>query len=340
MPPTNHFVYLDLIRYVAAITVAIFHYKLSLSESFLNEFVVATSVEIFFVLSGFVLARQINHIIKNGFKFSDIKIFLIRRWLRTIPPYLIALIIAMLIFGGGGYKNVFLHVFYLQNFISDTPAWPFFPVGWSLSIEEWFYVLFPITLFIFYKFKKVRNLNLFVSLGIIILCLILRLNFGSIENWGSDVRRSVIFRFDAIIYGYIAYCIKDLLSQPKTFLYLFLGLGFFLCNLIFYQSLQTSQLSQNFFFISCGLFFSFLLIVVSRISKFSNKTFTKFVFFLAKLSYPIYLFHIIIIAIIKNLNIEHSWAFYICSLHVFAIIFHYGFESPILKARPGFKQRT
>ncbi|SVC76241.1 uncharacterized protein METZ01_LOCUS329095, partial [marine metagenome] len=103
------------------------------------------------VLSGFVLANQINHIIDRGFKIEDFKVFLIRRWMRTVPPYLLAVICAVIIFGGDTLLNILSHIFFVQNLFSDTPSYNFFSVGWSLSIEEWFYVAFPVILFISYK---------------------------------------------------------------------------------------------------------------------------------------------------------------------------------------------
>jgi peptidoglycan/LPS O-acetylase OafA/YrhL len=35
------------------------------------------------------------------------------------------------------------YFFFLQNFASETPH--FFSVAWSLTVEEWFYISFPLT---------------------------------------------------------------------------------------------------------------------------------------------------------------------------------------------------
>ena len=330
----SHFPLLDIVRYFAALLVAVFHYFLYQSNNFIYEYIVSISVEIFFVLSGFVLANQINSIRDKGFRFRDLRTFLLRRWMRTIPPYLIAVIVAIFIFGGGDLQNIFLHILYLQNFITDHQSRAFFSVGWSLSIEEWFYIIFPLTLLIFSKFWDVRNSNIHVSIIIIILCIFCRYYFGSTDNWGQDVRRTVIFRLDAIVVGYLAFCIKEKLSNKNIFVFGILSTILFAVTTWNNSDLVQSEFYQNLFFVSCGLFFSFLLIFLSRLSPLiGNQTGSSFSF-LARLSYPIYLFHIILIALIGDIFGEINFLIYIVLLHGFSIVFHYTFEKPILSVRP------
>ena len=330
----SHFPLLDIVRYFAALLVAVFHYLLYQSNNFIYEYIVSISVEIFFVLSGFVLANQINSIRDKGFRFRDLRTFLLRRWMRTIPPYLIAVIVAIFIFGGGDLQNILLHILYLQNFITDNQSRSFFSVGWSLSIEEWFYIIFPLTLLILSKFWNIKNSNIYVSIIIIFLCIFFRYYFGSEENWGQDVRRTVIFRLDAIVVGYLAFCIKGSLSNKNIFFFGILSTILFVVTTWNNSDLVQSAFYQNLFFVSCGLFFSFLLIFLSRLSPLiGNKTGSSFSF-LARLSYPIYLFHIILIALIGDIFGEFNFLIYIVLLHGFSIVFHYTFEKPILSVRP------
>ena len=167
MTRSYHYPLLDLVRYLAALTVAICHYQTQHTLNVNYEYYASISVEIFFVLSGFVLANQINHIIDRGFKIEDFKVFLMRRWMRTVPPYFLAVFSAIIMFGGDNLLNILSHIFFVQNFFSDTPSYNFFSVGWSLSIEEWFYVTFPVILFISYKNININNLNIIISLVII-----------------------------------------------------------------------------------------------------------------------------------------------------------------------------
>ena len=80
---------LDLLRGIAGYGVAITHYFYFVQKNFNFEYYSFLFVEIFFVLSGFVLSNQL---IKIHREKDNIKIFYLRRWLRTIPLYLVALI--------------------------------------------------------------------------------------------------------------------------------------------------------------------------------------------------------------------------------------------------------
>src|SRR5262245_45984668 len=74
--------------------------------------------------------------------------FLIRRWMRTIPPYLIALIFVAMLTGQILTSDFVRYVFYVQNLFAQANTNDFFPVAWSLSVEEWFYVAFAPLLFL------------------------------------------------------------------------------------------------------------------------------------------------------------------------------------------------
>src|SRR5262249_21127344 len=82
---------LDLVRGAAAFCVAIPHYFVLNSTDWPTaEAVSVLSVEVFFILSGFVLAPQIMFCSRDG-RLVNLLIFLVRRWMRTILPFLVAL---------------------------------------------------------------------------------------------------------------------------------------------------------------------------------------------------------------------------------------------------------
>ena len=105
---------LDIIRYLAALVVAVCHYKIANGGGNIFELTAVVSVEIFFVLSGFVLAPQINLIVDRGFTFPDYRTFIIRRWMRTLPSYYVALICAGILFDIGDFYNFSIHIVFLQ----------------------------------------------------------------------------------------------------------------------------------------------------------------------------------------------------------------------------------
>lgn len=325
---------LDALRYVAAIIVAVCHYNLQFGGYYVSyEYLGIIAVEVFFVLSGFVLANQINLILLSRDKITFLKIFLSRRWIRTIPSYLVALTFAGILFGYGDLYNLFIHVIYSQNLISDRPPHQFFSVGWSLSVEEWFYIIFPSFLLVSCKFYKSRQAYFHSTILFLLLFGLMRALCEPGTEWGTEVRRAVIFRLDSIAYGYLSFTLKDQLGLKNNFL-IFAVLAFIF---VFFNTqnsiLLANNYMQNAFPIVCGVFFGSLMIILSKITQVNKNPIIKVLDFLARTSYPIYLFHIIVIGLMKLSGNSSIWGFLI-SIHVFAIVFHFAFEYQLLANRP------
>ncbi|MET3893499.1 peptidoglycan/LPS O-acetylase OafA/YrhL [Bosea sp. OAE506] len=141
---------LDGIRGLAASAVLVSHYLAELPGGIRTFAFGAIAVDVFFVLSGFLIGRLIltRHDAPNFFA-----VFYIRRILRTVPSYLIVLV------------SFFIIATALPNWASDSdnvPVWSyytftqnfFFSVHgstgidwlsptWTLAVEEQFYVVAP-----------------------------------------------------------------------------------------------------------------------------------------------------------------------------------------------------
>ena len=143
---------LDLLRFVAIFMVLLGH-SLILAPKYLKPFVykfLFDGVAIFFVLSGFliggILIKQLN---KEKPSFNGLVDFWKRRWMRTLPAYLVILIFLLIYTAFLIPKNLpddwFRFFFFTQNLFAFRPS--FFAEAWSLSIEEWFYLSVPLLLF-------------------------------------------------------------------------------------------------------------------------------------------------------------------------------------------------
>lgn len=172
----NYLPALDGLRGVAVIAVIIFHATGGgLGKSFLNGGFIG--VDIFFVLSGFLITSLLidEHYCH---KKIDLKKFYIRRVLRLLPALLLLLIVinstSWLIWNPQKTKDIFIDslisLFYIANW---TRA---FEMGrpeilghtWSLSIEEQYYIIWPLFLIFFLKYCKNRNsLTMITILGLL-----------------------------------------------------------------------------------------------------------------------------------------------------------------------------
>jgi peptidoglycan/LPS O-acetylase OafA/YrhL len=168
-------------------------------------------VTIFFVLSGFLIGNIIIRMASEGRTSPhDLLNFLRRRWLRTVPNYalvLLTLLLLTLAMGRTVPEGVSRYVFFFQNFASERPA--FFPESWSLPVEEWFYLLFPLMLFALLPYMRLSK-ALMLCLAAFILCpTLLRiyrveaLQPGDIAAWSAHVKMQVVTRLDSIAYGVV-----------------------------------------------------------------------------------------------------------------------------------------
>lgn len=178
-------------------------------------------VDLFFVLSGYLVGGIFikDFYNKESYGFKDLLTFWKRRWIRTMPLYFLilalVLILAFLKHDFKLNKGIIPYFFFLQNF-NWRMGW-FFPESWSLSIEEWFYLIFPFIIYLFalsriiIKYKKA--LTLFVVSGILLFSLLSK-NYYFIyhpEYLQTDFfRKTVLLRLDSLMLGVLgAYMHKN-----------------------------------------------------------------------------------------------------------------------------------
>lgn len=208
---------LDILRTIAILFVVYSHgYNClnadKVSEASYNLPVLLDGVTVFFVLSGFLVGSILINLSENN-RLADLKglfKFWKRRWLRTLPNYyLIFLIITLyeIIFFNTPYsiQHFLKYIFFLQNFYS--PPGSFFIESWSLTVEEWFYLLFPITyLIIYFLMQKNKRSASITTIIIFLACpFVLRtiyyLKGMGLNNARNYYREIMVLRLDSIVYG-------------------------------------------------------------------------------------------------------------------------------------------
>ncbi len=162
---TGRLHFLDALRGLAAVSVMLFHF-FALGVSPVHDQLATTvpawiawiwqhlfcGVEIFFVLSGFVIAFSMDGHTTNLRYAGN---FIVRRSLRLDPPYWVACALMLgyffcrwpaqwhdfyLMFGG--IKGVAVNLFYAQNLSFVHPAKSILDVSWTLCLEIQFYLTY------------------------------------------------------------------------------------------------------------------------------------------------------------------------------------------------------
>ncbi len=182
---------IDGLRAIAVLAVVFYHAKITIfkNEIFTGGFL---GVDIFFVISGYLITSIIlkELFISDNFSFKN---FYQRRVRRIIPALLFVILgtfpLAWLCLTPAAFEDFSKSILYSLGFSSNFYFWysglqygaeasffkPFLHT-WSLSVEEQFYIIFPLLLFIIYKYFK-NFIHIFFITGFIISLFV--------ADWGS-----------------------------------------------------------------------------------------------------------------------------------------------------------
>lgn len=172
--------YLTSLRALAAFYVFIFHMYLAGTMNYMpriaNNILAhgALGVNVFFVLSGFLLTYSHTKDFSNGeiLRFSYYKAFLIKRLARIYPVYLAGIILTLLV-------SSWLHALptqlpllllldgaMLNSWVPPLSMKWYGGGGWSVSTEMFFYLIFPLLLPVLLLVTK--RTTLLILLGVFI----------------------------------------------------------------------------------------------------------------------------------------------------------------------------
>ncbi|HMT97015.1 MAG TPA: acyltransferase [Ferruginibacter sp.] len=303
---------LDIFRAFAILCVLVAHtnsyYLLRNTARVTTQLFAFIGVETFFVLSGFLIGGILLKLFSGEVKSLSlaVKNFWVRRWFRTLPNYFLMLIVYVLleVMMGGTLKSYyFLFVVFLQNTFHPHPT--FFGPAWSLSIEEWFYLLFPLLLATAILWLKLRGQRLFVfAVSLVIaLCLLCRIVLALTANpeWLIGFRTIMPLRLDSIAFGVGFALLKyfhPAFFTKYRFHFFVLGLAGTIVSLfIFYFDylqhfgMKGGFFLKTFFFSFYSLFAAMLLPLCDSIKTSSNRIWHKIITHISLISYSLYLVH-------------------------------------------------
>lgn len=213
---------LDLPRAVAIALVLVSHF----AHRF--EILGFYGVEMFFALSGFLIGGILyRDLIAPEWSFPHVKSFWLRRWWRTLPNYYLFLLISVAfhaVYGGLPPFGDFLrYLAFTQTLLRGNDF--FFGVSWSLCIEEFFYLLFPLVLLLLVASGiSKRNAFLLATVAFLLVPAWLREMLLRAHS-PHEVRMMTLARLDSIFYGVaMAFCVNRFQMTPASRRWL-LGLG-------------------------------------------------------------------------------------------------------------------
>lgn len=354
---------LDLMRAIAIIFVV--HEHAVILEKANTHFPwirLINGVELFFVLSGFLIGGILLKLFRTNDSFG-IKIignFWIRRWFRTLPNYYLVLILNIIVVYFGIINEDFSQFswkffLFLHNF--SGPFYGFFWESWSLSIEEWFYLLFPIILaLVFFILKRFRINKKHIYLSSIFIFLLvpflLRAHYASkidVDLFWLETKLSkvVIYRLDSIALGLFAAFIKY--WYPRIW-FKSRNISFIAGIIIIYSIMYTTWLPNAYvtkvfvtFFLSIGCFL--LLPKFDSIRK-APPILLKIFTHISLISYSMYLLNLALVAEVMYTNFPPhdpytAWGSYIiywiCVVAFSTLLYKY-YEKPMMDLRDKWKK--
>lgn len=314
-------------------------------------------VELFFGLSGFLIGNILwrNFSIGDTWNHLSILNFWSRRWWRTLPNYYLFLVITIIFQYCinnviPSLSDIYISLWFGQYIVN--PPVTFYGVSWSLCIEEWFYLLFPISLLILNRlFVKpqltfIAVITLFVLASITIRTLI----FLEYYSYSFPIREITFCRLDAIVFGVAIAFLSAILkiTYAIRFKAFFAGIICLIATVImqYYFKMDFEQsMPMQILGIITPLGFALTLPMVSVInypkSKFSfiNVCVKK----ISLWSYSIYLSHIPILFSIYALmghirsnniiNLLSKVLALVLTIVISGLLYNY-FELPMTKRRP------
>lgn len=170
---------IDFLRGFAALWVCWFH--LTHQNTIIDDGILKSigtygwsGVEIFFVISGFIIPYALN---RAGYTFRRFPTFLLKRIARLDPPYLVSIVLVLAVayactlaphYDGDRFQinavQLLLHLGYLN--VLAGYEW-LSPVYWTLAIEFQYYLIMGLTFPLVSSRTRLKRLLFFVVLGLL-----------------------------------------------------------------------------------------------------------------------------------------------------------------------------
>jgi peptidoglycan/LPS O-acetylase OafA/YrhL len=366
--PDTKYAGLDHLRALAIILVFLCHYRMFGHPDWVKGIGKFgwIGVDLFFVLSGFLIAGQLFSNIRQG-KGVELKSFYLKRFFRIIPAYLAVLTVYFTVPSFKeieGLAPLWKYLTFTQNFGLDLSNSRAFSHAWSLCIEEQFYLLLPFVVLCFLHFKAPAK-AFYLVFALFIAGFVIRAvswqqlvspeigKDGQWFSWYEWIYYPTYNRLDGLLAGICIAGVFQFRPQWKERITkygnLFLILSLILLTVAYFMFIDSSSFITSVFgFPLVSVAFGAMVIAALSPSCFLYRASARITGIIATLSYSIYLSHKGVV------NVTQDWAaqwgiardsnrmMLICALSTIlvALLMRYIVEKPFMKLRDRLLERN
>lgn len=326
---------LDLVRFVAIILVLFRHASLDNALSHIGW----VGVDLFFVLSGFLVSGLLFKEFKS---YGKIRIgrFLVRRALKIYPMFYFFIVVSIIFryfFAQNPVtvEKILSEIFFLQSYFPGL--WDH---TWSLAVEEHFYLLLALFIFILLKFNLLNKNSIVLWLFILLMSIPILLRFFHVFNsqeidylFQSHLRMDSLFLGVTLSFAHHFYGQFHMIIQKWQKSVLLCGIG--LSGIVFCYPAGSVPLNT---WAGIIMNIGFGLIVLSAAVYQNNQKlrYNDFLYYpvlIGKYSYGIYLWHLFVKAFFMHFTCDYwQWPYIVISIPI-GIFISVLIEKPVLKWR-------
>ena len=325
---------LDLLRSYAIVSVVIAHATLAFGAppALAPLQFGGTGVDLFFVLSGWLLGRQLVLELQSRRNISFVH-FWSRRWMRTVPAYYVVLLFtfAEQVILNHNHDLRWSYLFFGQTYLTSLP---YFFVSWSLCVEEHFYLLVAPLLLVAFRLKRWGIPFIGIILVVPVTCRAL--------GWYHTLEETHV-RFDECLTGVVLAAVsvfapvlwRRLCSLAPVFAGVAGAVYAWIVWIRWHPGHGIWPDEQT----ACAFIFgSFVLLGVSS-EKWKKRLYLPGCSFLAKRAYSVYLLHVESLALLRRLHPESFVVFLVLTWTITLVgaeILYRLVELPVMNARESF----
>ena len=235
----------------------------------------------------------------------------------------------------------------------------FFPESWSLSVEEWAYLILPISLLalsFFYKPKNKSRFFLWIVLFLIALFIGFKIVYQfntkttTLDEWNVSLKSVTIYRLDAIFMGVLCSWISINCQKIWTkFRFLSAVIGAMIMMFMYFVMGYLGILPEIYPFVwnvvylpMASLSIAFFVPFLSQF-EISNTLIKRPIVFISQISYSIYLLHYSVIMQLLLLFVDKEkaslvqlhliTAVYLTTTILISYLFYRFYEKPMMDLR-------